>query len=440
MTNEIKYQAQDSQKTLDLQDNLPILKPADFKVLNFHLRRSHLPSMYYSRKTIAKAAKCCEKTVDRANKALEELGFITIIKSETMYISNEYFLTDALKAIKGFVHRYLFQMLWGLSLSMLSSAAPAANVPLYKDKEYATVQNDAHNRIISQSVFLQSSSPYEGWPPTEHEPTKNIDFDKLDLIFTSGSESTDYKASLALREPKTLLAWLLREINEEETVMQNFSQDQLEQIAAYPNEAIKAANKALTRELLAGRNISNQFSYFLGVCKSETDKLRNPQTGNAKPQGSVASRPTVEWEAPLLVQETPFEWCMKVEPFLHKYTLEGHPGLRITKPYADAKWLQLTPEEQALLIDLYHHDCTCRSITPIPHVDNNPPHCILETEPLYKKIEHGDNSTFPFLMGQSIPFNQEEHKALPPVPIIDEPWQTDFEEQLMSGDFEEVLV
>lgn len=144
--------------------------------------------------------------------------------------------------------------------------------------------------------------------------------------------------------------------------MYNFSQEELEKLSQYPTEAVKHANKSYGRALLQGTTISNPFGYYVAVCDAfvaESQSKKTPQTGK-----SVASRPRTSWKPVQrpMVEESDYDFCLKVETLLHKAVhIEKNPFAKTAAQFPNMRWALLTPEQQAEIMNTVHTECRCRT-------------------------------------------------------------------------------
>lgn len=162
-----------------------------------------------------------------------------------------------------------------------------------------------------------------------------------------------------------------------------FTAEQLETISGYPPAVVDVANKAITKELHAGKKITSPFNYFVAICRAEIQKQNNPKTGKTKSQssflspinhGKQSSKLRTEWQAPSAAQES-YNRLMKIykrQLILHN---RGH------------EWYDLTPEELRLTVNGY--------LSPkILRADRLPP-----VEPIYKdEVEYVAQSTLKELL------------------------------------------
>ncbi len=144
--------------------------------------------------------------------------------------------------------------------------------------------------------------------------------------------------------------------------MYNFKEEELLVIAQYPKQAIEYANKQMQGMFNAHKPITNPFKWFCSVCESFLKKQSNktPETGNSQPHARPKIGPQSVWKKEERATEGDFEWCMAVEPRLHEFVLANHPGLKLTRPFADAKFERLTAEQQQYIMNTVHIDCNCR--------------------------------------------------------------------------------
>jgi hypothetical protein len=140
------------------------------------------------------------------------------------------------------------------------------------------------------------------------------------------------------------------------------------------------ANKLLTKDLLSGKVIHNQFNYFHTICKAHAAK--NPQTGKAESK-SAGPRPSTfteyvsggKWvpgagiinndrnhQTTITHVETDEEFALNYEKAIHKRTLEDPEFAKKCARFdKNPIWHKFSPEQQATMWSQVHTDsCTCR--------------------------------------------------------------------------------
>ena len=201
-----------------------------------------------------------------------------------------------------------------------------------------------------------------------------------------------------------------------------FTEEQLLQLVDFSKEAIEHANKALTRELMGGKSIANQFGYFLSCCrnfksnpsfkkssphetvsKEKVESLKaqqneryqqfmdkraqkrfdrlielgyDPNTMHPWEQTEVLNRDRMSYytgedctntqpartttvEAPVTYKETDLEFAINYEKAIHKRTQEQPEFAKTCARYdRNPLWTKFTPEQQQA-IWLQAHGPSC---------------------------------------------------------------------------------
>ncbi len=145
----------------------------------------------------------------------------------------------------------------------------------------------------------------------------------------------------------------------QEQYMNNFTQDQLLQLVHYPKETLSYATKMLTKDMAAGKEITNQFAYFKSIC--ERAKIKTPQTGSVKPTTRPTTGAQSIYKHEEREQESDYVFARNLELKLHERRNDEtlHKAVfRVENP----KWKRITVEEQQQIMTDIHQDCNCRQL------------------------------------------------------------------------------
>lgn len=305
-------------------------------------------SFHYSHAYIAQVTKLSRITVQRSIKRLQNHGILESIwrpYNTCLYILNEAyshpsFISQIKRFFMGFFLISTLTVKGGDALLML-------NEFIYKRTGTSSALS---NKPAAQNLYSSEQAPWL-YDNISGEPNKKVTFEQFEAQFF----------------PK-------------EQYMNTFTEDQLLQLAYYPKETLQYATKMLTKDMAAGKQISNQFAYFKSIC--ERNKNKPPQREGQQSFSRPKVGPTSVWQKEERVLETDFEWCSNVEPKLHEFVLANHPGLRITRSLADARFNKLTKEQQQYLITKVHIDCNCRQVVDTLSTTQTQPVLVTESHTL----------------------------------------------------------
>ena len=328
-------------------------------------------------------------SVTRALRILEAEGVIYtqhFIKAPLYNEPNRYFLEDAFTTPdvmewceELFKNMCKFSLIPFMFISSMS-AVGGDYTPLVLRRIYG-IDIDLIRRIKEPETF--KSFFYN----RHHHPEIEVPFasHQARQAYIVGSETTPRGTPSSL-ETKT-------HKRERRSIVNNqlpFTQEQLAQLADFSKEAIDHANKALTRELMAGKAIANQFGYFLSCCKNFKPYQSSKSTpSQSKPRPSTFS-PYVEggkwvpgariinndhnYQTSITHVETDREFALNYEKEIHRLTQMTQEELDLAQPnfkgismQQRAKfdrcpiWSKFSPEEQRLIWNLAHGSaCKCR--------------------------------------------------------------------------------
>ena len=307
-----------------LRDRLYVSDQLILKLIVTNLKNHNI--FDYSHALIAKITGLSIRTVQRSIIRLVKHGILKSIWRP--YNTCIYFLHDLFNN-PSIIKKLKWLFIGIFSLGLL---APKEGVRLLilKDVIYKRTCTNIvmSTNIAAQDLYLSAAVPWL-YGTEKGEPNKKVTFEQFEAQFFK-----------------------------EEQYMNNFTEEQLLQLAQYPKETLSYATKMLTKDMSDGKAITNQFAYFKSIC--ERLKNKTPQRDVQQPFSRPKVGPQSVWKKEERVLETDFEWCSNVEPKLHEFVLADHPGLRITRSLADARFNRLTKEQQHYLINTVHIDCNCR--------------------------------------------------------------------------------
>lgn len=163
-----------------------------------------------------------------------------------------------------------------------------------------------------------------------------------------------------------------------------FNEEQLLKLAEYPKAALEYANKIITKDLHAGKNITNQFGYFEAIVKSFIKKTTTPNShsqktstsqGKARPSnftsyvvgdkwipGAEIINNDANYQSSITHVETDLEWALNYEKLIHARTLEDPEfAKRCAKFDRNPIWAKLSEVQQIdIWAQAHGDDCTCR--------------------------------------------------------------------------------
>jgi len=160
-----------------------------------------------------------------------------------------------------------------------------------------------------------------------------------------------------------------------------FTQEQLTQLAEFPKHILEHANKKLAQELLGGKSISNQFGYFLSICRNykqpQATYTQKATTSEGKPKpsnftqyvergkwipGARVINNDKYYQTTITHVETDYEFALNFEKAIHQRTIDD-PDLarRCAKFDRNPIWSKLSDFDRDSILNQAHtKDCTCR--------------------------------------------------------------------------------
>lgn len=315
------------------------LYATDFNLLKFLLSSKKID---YSHEYIASQIKVNERTVRRSIKRLVANNIIQYIwrpYNTCLYVINKEYTTPE------FVSWFKRYMVGFMAIAMLAPfypLRPTINIKcLSLSKRTGTnVQTVPITSVRTEPLRRLLYLPETVWlyvPEKDHEPNKKMSFEQFEAQF----------------------------FNEQEQYMLAFTEEQLRQLEQYPKEAWDYANRMVAKDLMAGKTISNQFGYFLSICKAHANK--NPQMGktatqnNPKPQQAWQQKDDEERETLRIRRETikakardmhipdiQYRTVYELEMIMNGYQLPPVTQARkdqvdkgLAKPFTPQDWVEL---------------------------------------------------------------------------------------------------
>lgn len=160
--------------------------------------------------------------------------------------------------------------------------------------------------------------------------------------------------------------------------MFNFTKEQCNQIAQYPEDSIKRAMQRVQEEAAKGNTPPNLFQWFLTICRTckpgegDAKEKKNPETGRAKASTNnnhylrtkdnwieghdVVQTPNTR-QSEVKKVESQMEWAINVEKTLHNRYLNDPSFNKAAAMYANPLG-EMIPQS---IVDDIHTDCQCRS-------------------------------------------------------------------------------
>lgn len=282
----------------------------------------------YSHAYIAKVTGLSIRTVQRSIKRLIKHGILESIwrpYNTCIYLLHDFFKSESL----------LSKLKWFfVGLFSLSSLVSEGGVRLLILKEViykCTGTNSVmSNNIAAQDLYLSPAAPWL-YSSEKGEPNKKMTFEQFEAQFFK-----------------------------KEQYMNTFTQDQLQQLAQYPKETLSYATKMLTKDMGAGKTITNQFAYFKSIC--ERHKNKTPEMGKPKATSRPVHGPQSIFKQEERIQETDYEFAYNVERVLHNRMLNDNTFHKGAARIANPKWKLITLEEQQFIMSEIHVDCNCRQL------------------------------------------------------------------------------
>lgn len=250
------------------------LYESDLQVIKFFLTKHQInKNLQYSLDYISLATGIPIITVRRAIKRLASFGIIQSWHGLTsnIYLLNEFFKqSSVLSRIKRFLIGFMF-------IGMLSSFRGGDQHLILKDK----------NLLKQQAAASTITDELSCWQVME-----------LNLKYNGSRFSNG--GSWQYQEKEKVTASKTNEHLKGDVGMFNFTEQQLEQIAAYSQEAVARAGKRLKQVTSEGRAPQDPFSWFLAICRSYVpteEKPSSPFTPGFKKeqQPQKQSQPPKEW-------------------------------------------------------------------------------------------------------------------------------------------------
>ena len=318
-------------------------------------------TLEYSHWYIAIKTKLSVATVKRSISRLSRLGIIQSIwrpYNTCEYIINEFFkLPSTMKLMKDYFFCFLSV---SLLLSVRSSNPERELLLILKDFNLlkctgttSTTTPKSTSPYGEKLLYLPDSTWYFGRDCTG-VPNKKRSFVEFEALFSFTQEKEQY--------------------------MQAFTEEQLTTLAQYPKASLEYAQKMLTRDMAAGKGITNLFSYFHAICKAHAEKA--PKTGKTmasvgKPRPSnfneyvaggkwvpgaeIINTPNT-FQSSITHVETEIEWAMNYEQSIHQRTQLDPVFAKQTARFdKNPIWSKLNEQQRTNIWSTAHgNDCSCR--------------------------------------------------------------------------------
>lgn len=160
-----------------------------------------------------------------------------------------------------------------------------------------------------------------------------------------------------------------------------FTEEQLLKLAEYPKPALEYANKIITKDLHAGKHISNQFGYFEAIVQAflkkqpTTSNKTSTSVGKPRPSNFTSYVEGDKWtpgaaiinndrnyQTSITHVETDLEFALNFEKAIHARTLlDPELARRCAKFDRNPIWAKLNEiQRNDILIQSHTNDCSCR--------------------------------------------------------------------------------
>ncbi len=379
---------QQSNKILALLHNT---SRTTLRFLNFcAVKSGYNCSFFYTKSQIADWCMMSQSSVVRARRELQRLGILQVHYTKITPEYNEpnrYWFTEGLMTdeVRDQLEVFFKNFCKFALFTILSKPAPVYDdIPYILKRNYGidiellSKYNKEHNfRTMTDdercllNLFNNHQHPPEIEVPFASHQARQTDRG-LSITAPRGTPST-LEAKTPKRETREFM-------NNQKQLP--FTEEQLLQLAEFPREAIDHANKALTKELMAGKAIANQFGYFLSCCKNfkpyqskSSSQKTSTSTGKARPStfsfyvqggkwvpGAEVINNDRNFQTTITHVETDEEFATNFERLIHARTLSD-PELakRCARFDKNPLWVKMTDEQKATIWQEAHTDsCNCR--------------------------------------------------------------------------------
>lgn len=356
-----------SEKPLDISLFSEKLTDKEIETLHWILSFNKIyKSMYFSQKFIGSKLRRAQQTVSGYFNSLDDSNLVIKFhrgRHKTIeYVVNPQLLEQPyLDKLKSFFNDFFKFFTLSLILSSPISAVRRESVQLIKEVYLYNCTSTVQKRTsINEEILLY-----------EYDPT----------WYYQACTCTGCTTEAVPNKKRTLLEFEALFKKEQEQYMQAFTEEQLIVLAQYPKASLEYAQKMLTRDMAAGKGITNIFSYFHAICKKHAEK--NPQTGKTK---SSPSRPRpssfteyVEggkwipgariinndrnYQTTITHVETDIEWALNYEKSIHHRTINDPEFAKRSARFdGNPLWNKFSPEQQQdIWIQAHVPSCTCRT-------------------------------------------------------------------------------
>lgn len=250
--------------------------------LNYLISRSNLfKSLYMRQDTIAESIGYCKKTVTRAVDYLHIHGFIFKHyrpgKKTCEYFVNTFFFTTA--------GRLFLLIIFQISFLCVGSEPYVPQLILTNANKNESANPNGTNSDVSVPNFYKNC--------TGTNIALNTNHVKQDLYSTQ--ERYELFRTEIKGEPNQKISFDQFEaiyFPKKESYMNNFTEEQLVQLAQYSKDTLNYATKMFTKDMASGKQMGSQFDYFKSICFRYASKT--PKTGTTKFHEPVNTK---KWQA-----------------------------------------------------------------------------------------------------------------------------------------------
>jgi hypothetical protein len=299
-------------------------------VLELQNKNKHI---YPTQNTIANNADCDRATVNRTMLKLEYMKVVSLWRGIDLdqlpkllphfYIPHKYFSNQSIRnALCN-----ILPALKKLSVSLILSTFVAVTTQafnLFKCDTVTKISKKEQTREKQQHLLYE--------PP------------RLGIIDTSKYEGEAFSNKMSSIESYIFFV--------EEREPMELTKEELLQIAQKPKEAVDYARHIVKLDLAAGKQISNLFSYVMGII--ERHEQRIPKTGKSETPGQTNTQPFS-----VAQKETHFDAALKFETRVHDIKDTDPIQWNMMRSFTNPFFNVISPEEQQLVMGI-HQECKCR--------------------------------------------------------------------------------
>lgn len=290
--------------------------------------------------TIADHADVSLSTVHRGCLESEQLKLLTLIRGKDLdqtplLLPHIYQLNEDLMDIE--IRNALSDLLSALKVIPIMLILSAFDVGILKG-DYKK-DCDIVTNVTKKEKTKRSLNEYrERWGEVHHEMSHY------------GGERPPSKSFTSTWQDMLPAIDYVRKQNEKEKRME-FSAEELQQLTQFSKETIEYAQRVYNLDVQRGKQISNPFSYFHGIC---TRYKPNPSTGRSAVQAQSKALPSSVQN-----DESPLEASLKYEMEFHENESRNAIVWRMQRSFSNPFIKLLTEEEQQRVMGV-HKECRCR--------------------------------------------------------------------------------